>query len=794
MLRPDSAVIVFFAAFACAPWSARAETPPPEPPPAETPAPEQEPEPKPKPEPKPEAKPEPESEPKPEPEPEPEEPETTEAEPEPEAPPDTVIRQNRRDLFRTPGSAHLLDEDELESTNYNDPHAALAPVPGVYVRTEDGFGLRPNIGIRGANAERSQKVTLMEDGILFGPAPYSAPAAYYFPLMTRMTGLEVTKGPGAVLYGPQTIGGAINLFTRNVPRRLAAGIDLSLGSAANFGQNANFSGHAWGGTGFSRGGVLLEAVHLENSGFKELDGGHPDGFDGTGFSRTELMAKARLFNDPDARVGHRVDLKLGFAREISHETYLGLSDADFKDNPWRRYAASAMDRMAWDRFQVELSHALTVDAFELNSAAYLHTLDRTWNRLNGFRDGPALDTLMFDPDSAANNVFFRILTGQDDSSVPGEALMIARNARSFMVAGVQTVARYRALTGAWRHKVEAGARLHHDMVERHHTQTAWLMQDGTLQREDSPRETTLRNEGSALALALHAIYGLSGHGLTVTPGVRSELIWNGYSETGRVSDLATSQAVLLPGLGVHYAFLPEFGAFAGVHRGFSPVAPGQSNDVRSETSIAWEAGLRYWDEDLGSLAEVVFFFNDYDNLTGTCTMSSGCRDDDIDRQFNAGRVHVKGIELTAGHTFDLGCGWKMPAKLAWTWTDGAFQTAFNSGNPQFGNVRAGYELPYVPPHQLTAQLGLSRGPASLLAVYGFTAPMLEVAGTRDGREPETDPIHMLDVIGSWALSEQWQIYVRGENVLMETPIGARRPFGARPVRPFMAQLGVRWTL
>ncbi|MFT5433984.1 MAG: Fe(3+) dicitrate transport protein, partial [Myxococcota bacterium] len=88
------------------------------------------------------------------------------------------------DLTKIGGSVHHVGEGELEQLEYDDPNAILYTVPGVYIRQEDGYGLRPNIGLRGTNPERSKKVTLMEDGLLFGPAPYSAPAAYYFPALT----------------------------------------------------------------------------------------------------------------------------------------------------------------------------------------------------------------------------------------------------------------------------------------------------------------------------------------------------------------------------------------------------------------------------------------------------------------------------------------------------------------------------------------------------------------------------------------------------------------------------------
>ena len=182
---------------------------------------------------------------------------------------------------RVAGSAHYMDESSLERFEFNNIERIVAQLPAVSTRSEDGFGLRPNMGIRGANSDRSAKLTLMEDGVLLAPAPYAAPAAYYFPMSSRMVGLEVFKGPAAAVHGPHTVGGALNLLTREVPDGHASGSDLALGL------RESLKAHAWSGIGKRRVGVLVEGSHLQSDGFKELDGGGE-----TGFSRSELMLKS----------------------------------------------------------------------------------------------------------------------------------------------------------------------------------------------------------------------------------------------------------------------------------------------------------------------------------------------------------------------------------------------------------------------------------------------------------------------------------------------------------------------
>ncbi|MGM0563751.1 MAG: TonB-dependent receptor plug domain-containing protein, partial [Pseudomonadota bacterium] len=115
------------------------------------------------------------------------------------------------------GSAAVVEPRQMDIEGTTDINQVLKTVPGVYIREEEGEGLRPNIGIRSASPGRSSSITLMEDGVLVAPAPYSNPAAYYFPTTMRMQSVEVLKGAPLLRYGPQTTGGVINMVSTPIP-------------------------------------------------------------------------------------------------------------------------------------------------------------------------------------------------------------------------------------------------------------------------------------------------------------------------------------------------------------------------------------------------------------------------------------------------------------------------------------------------------------------------------------------------------------------------------------------------
>jgi Fe(3+) dicitrate transport protein len=685
-------------------------------------------------------------------------------------------------IERTAGSAHVIRNQDLERMEYDDPAKVLQAVPGVYSRSEDGFGLRNNIGLRGTSSDRSKKVALMEDGVPFGPAPYSAPAAYYFPLITRMTRVRVIKGPAAIVYGPQTIGGAIDLLTRPIPTAPSGAVDVAGGSYGY----AKIDGY-YGGSD-AHNGVLLTGTHLQSTGFKQLNDDA-----NTGFYRNEFMLKAEHVFDPQSEYRKELKLKLSYSEEVSNETYLGLSDGDFRENPLLRYPVSSLDQMKNHRTSAVItlvlrpSHGLTV-----TTNVYRHDFHRTWRKVNRFRGANLFDVLS-DAESSQNAVYRAILAGEADTSNPNEVLMIGPNQREFVAQGIDSRATLVRRTGPVSHRIEYGLRVHNDSIERRHSEDGFIVSSGQLTPEGTATTVTAFNDASTVAFSVHAIDAVSYEKLTVTPGIRFELMRSRFTEkmgSTPATSYGTAHAVL-PGLGVYQELLPHLGVLGGVYRGFSPPAPGTAG-VSPELSVNYEAGARYSSRSVH--AELIGYYNAYSNMTDICTLSSGCVDAGLDKQFDAGKARIYGIEAYVQSEPGVGPV-KLPLSLAYTLTRTEFQNSFRSEDPVFGTVNKGDEIPYVPRHQINAMLGAEFGAASVYGNATYISGMREQAGSAPlSQVLATDSQFVLDVGVKYRLLGWLEIYGNARNLLNELDLVSRRPFGARPNAPRMLQVGLKLKL
>ena len=705
-----------------------------------------------------------------------------------------LVTGGKEEIRTLSGSAHLIDETALEQFDFSDLNQVLGTLPGLYIRQEDGFGLRPNIGVRGVTSDRSQKITLMEDGVLIKPAPYSAPAAYYIPNIARMAAIEVVKGPASIKYGPNNVGGAINLATQPVPEQQKGIVDISAGSDG-YKKYQLFFGDSVGDFGY-----WIDALHYGSDGFKELDGGGD-----TGFERNDFNAKLQWSPDELFGYAQTFTLKVGFADEDADETYLGLTQADFEANPLRRYAASQLARFQSEHELIHFDHVIDIsDNFSLNTKAYWNRFERSWNKLDGFMSrrggflgqpavtnaqaGIPIDQIFSNPDRFGRQL--GILRGEINSNGSiAETLDVTNNDREYYSSGIQFQLDWRIEQGDITHEIEAGLRFHSDEIERDHSTRGYLMTNGVMVNDGIAWGRKTLNEASADALALYVFDKISWNNWTFNAGIRFEDIESEGKDFLRDTSNKKSQDYFAPGLGAFWQFNEQLGFLVGINKGFSPAGATAAESTDPEESTNVEYGLRY--NSKGFSGEVIGFFSDYQNLIGRCRASdTGC---EVGEEFNGGDVQVAGMEVFGEYLLGDEGGIQFPINFSYTFTESAFQTSFISTFSQWGAVTQGDQLPYLPEHVGRLQVGAQTGNWEAFVAFNYQSEMLNQANRGSNGVLVSDDYTTVDLSASWQATEQWLLQLSVDNVADEEAIVSWRPFGARPNKPRTFRARVKYT-
>lgn len=690
---------------------------------------------------------------------------------------DTVIG-GTDGLLDLTGSGAFIDSSEYHRENRTNIQRILREIPGVYIREEDGFGNFPNISLRGGDGTRSEKVTIMEDGILSAPAPYSAPAAYYIPKAGRMSGIEVLKGSSEIQYGPQTTGGVINFLSTEVPA------EETFYTRNTYGSYNTLLSHSYYGntieTKNGRVGVLLELFHHSSDGFRNIDaGGGLPRSEETGFTLTEPMVK--VFWEPNTPLRQRLEFKYGYSSFDSDESYVGLTESDVRNNPDRRYAGTRFDNMASDQHRTYLKYRIEPTAdFNLELAGYYNEFSRNWAKVDDIVGG-------------ANSVREALATGNGleilQMTGPGE-LVFRNNNRNYSSYGLQLSGNYQFETGTVDHTLTFGARFHKDDVRRfQNDENIVLGANGNIIDRviGAPGSQGNRYQESD-AIALWIQDRIEFGNLTLIPGLRYENVDQSYEDRNRGDSGSNTFDLLSPGLGFSYSLENSGIIYGGIYRGLSIPGPRSAarGGVEEEESIGYELGYRYQTPKLSY--DFTAFFTDFDNLIAT-DAGLGV----LDNSTNVGEAEVFGLEARVAYDpfAERRSNCSMPMYFSATWTDATLTSTITGGGSDniYAGATPGAEIPYVPEFQMAAGIGFSQGPWSVNLDMTFvtetfgTAQNVESptedtvgAGSRAGK---IDELLIFDLTGAYQFNENLTFLGGVINLFDERGITSRLARGPR---------------
>ena len=499
------------------------------------------------------------------------------------------IGGSRDRLRRLPGSVEIVEREELETSRVFTTNEALRKITGLQVRDEEGFGLRPNIGIRGVNPTRSSKVLLLEDGIPLAYAPYGDNASYYHPPIDRFKRIEVFKGGAQIAYGPQTISGVVNYITPQPPPRSAGSFTLLGGNRDYFNGHANY-GNTIGPTGF-----LLDYMRKQGDGARE----------NTRSSLNDVNAKLVR----STRANQTVTFRGNYYSEDSNLTYSGLREDEYQANP--RANPFKNDFFYIDRYGTSVTHtfAPTGNA-ALTTNIYFSSFRRHWWRQSSNSAQRPNDEA--DPNCGG--------MANLDSACGNEGRL-----RQYHTWGVEPRARIHHRGFGVPSEADLGVRLHFERQDRRQENGDTPEARSGLLVENNLRQ----NEAYSAFLQNHFFVS----NWTITPGIRLERV--GFQRTNRLANGGvgvngdTSLARLVPGLGVSHTRGEHMTVFGGVHRGFAPprtediiTNQGGVLDLDPELSWNYELGLRSRLRP-GVGLDATLFRMDYENQIVPASLAGG---------------------------------------------------------------------------------------------------------------------------------------------------------------------------
>ena len=674
-----------------------------------------------------------------------------------------------------PGAASFLSNQDLKKTIDTDIHKILSLVPGIFFRAEDGHGLRPNISIRGTSMDRSAKITLMEDGILIAPAPYTSAAAYYFPTPGRMNAVEVLKGPSAISQGPSTIGGAINLVSTPIPELPSGNI------AQEFGDNDMSRTHAFYGGTTGNLGALIEVHEHSSDGFDSIAGVDRD----TGFNKSDLMAKLRYsWGD------HEVTLKIIEADESSEQTYVGLSQLSFQKDPRKRYGMSQYDEMANAANQKALIYKGRIGMLDIIATSWTNDYHRDWFKVDkannlqehGIADG--IDNVIAAANDG-NKDAQEILDGKKAVQV-----QLKHNNRYYRNEGLQL----QASANFSNHKITFGLRDMKDAESRYQWYECFdqisASKNSALYACGSGYSGANNRLRETVATSFFIQDTLMLGKFAITIGQRSENYrqvenrWLDGTASRNIQDSIYSNKksrgdYQTSGLGFTYSVNNNLKLIAGFHEGMSPVFNGDAEEADN-----LELGFRY-NNDL-TLLEIIYFSSDYQNLVGTCSNSSGgnC---EAGASFSGGEVDVSGLEITSSWVLE-GNNIRYPISIAFTSTKAIFNNSF-SNDDYWGTVMTGDNVPYIPSSVLAIQAGVltESGWSGYLRLLDHGGACSSAAC---GTYERIGPYSFVDLTLRKSINNALDLYGVIENIMNNEDIASRAPKnGARSQKPQTFKIG-----